>query len=99
MLPKRVETIDRLPHEGKDIVHSSRKLETRVHHWNRHRLGNNPEPSPGHRGRLDHNRCSHVRRPEGLILVPLGKAMEHRAEALGETFLEPLSLFGVHYSG
>ena len=74
MPSKCVETIDRLPHEGKDIVRSSRKLETRVHHRDGYRLGNPPEPAPGHRGRSHHNWCSHVRRPEELTPAPPGEA-------------------------
>jgi len=36
------------------------------------------ESSPGHRGRSDHNRCSHVRREEGLTPVPSGEAVQGR---------------------
>jgi len=74
MLPKCVETIDRLPHEGKDIVRSSGKLEKRVHHRNGYRLGNPSESSARDRGRSHHNRCSHVRRAQGLTPVTSGVA-------------------------
>ena len=89
MLPKCVETIDRLPHEGKDIVRSSGKLETRVHHRNGYRLGNPPEPAPGHRGRRHHNRCGHVRRSQELTPVQPGVANQgrgSRTNILGASF-------------
>jgi len=66
MLPKCVETIDRLPHEGKDIVRSSGKLETRVHHRDRHRLSNFAESAASDRGRCDNYRSRDVRRAQGL---------------------------------
>ena len=71
MLPKCVETIDRLPHEGKDIVRSSRKLETRVHHWHGYRFCNHPESSARDRGCSHHNRRSHVRREEFRLISEL----------------------------
>ena len=98
MPSKCVETIDRLPYEGKDIVRSSGKPETRVHHRDRHWLGNPPEPAPGHRGRSHHNRCGHVRRSEGLTAAQPGIA-SRGTEAPGTIILEPLSLFGVACSG
>ncbi len=77
MPSKRVETIDRLPHEGKDIVHSSRKLETRVHHRNGYWLGNPAKSPESHRGCGNHNLRGHVRRSEEL--VPLsGLAVQGR---------------------
>lgn len=48
-LPKCVETIDRLPHVGKEIVHPLEKSGTRVHHWDRYRLGHTSESAPGDR--------------------------------------------------
>jgi hypothetical protein len=91
MLPKCVETIDRLPHEGKDIVRSSGKLETRVHHRHGYRLGNPPEPAEGHRGRSHHNRCGHVRRSQELTPVTPGEATVaqgrgSRINSLGASF-------------
>jgi len=65
---KCVETIYCLPQVGKEIVHPVGKPSDKVHHQhcnrNGYRLGNTSESSPGHRGRSDHNRCSHVRRAE-----------------------------------
>jgi len=72
MLPKCVETIDRLPHEGKDIVRSSGKPEKRVHHWDRHGFGHTPEPATSNRGSRNHNRSGNVRRTEELTPVVTG---------------------------
>ena len=74
MLPKCVETIDRLPHEGKDIVRSSGKLETRVHHRYGYRLGYPPEPASSNRCSRHHNRCGHVRRSQELTPITSGIA-------------------------
>ena len=78
MLPKCVETIDRLPHEGKDIVRSSGKLETRVHHRNGYRLGYTAKFAASNRGSGHHNRCSHVRWSEELVLMTSGLAKTHK---------------------
>ena len=67
MSSKCVETIDRLPHEGKDIVRSSGKPGIRVHHRDRHGFGHHSEPSPRNRRGRNYHRCGHVRRAEELI--------------------------------
>ena len=48
------------------------------------------ELAPGHRGRSDHNRCSHVRRAEGLVPAQSGVATTQgggsRTNILGASF-------------
>ena len=46
------------------------------HHRDGYRLGNPPEPAPGHRGRSHHNRRGHVRRSQGLVPVISGIASQ-----------------------
>jgi len=83
MLPKCVETRYRLPHEGKSIVHSSGKLEIRVHHRYGYWLGYPSEPAPGYRGRSHHNRRGHVRRPEELVPITPGVATAMQGRGSG----------------
>ena len=78
MLPSKcVETIDH-PSQGdqsfpkdEDIVHPWRKLQDKVHHWNRYRLHPDQEPVAHDRSSGHPHRCSqgHRRREhEGLIM-------------------------------
>ena len=90
MLPKCVETRYRLPHEGKSIVHSFGKLETRVHHRDGYGQCHPSESSAGDRGRRHHNRRGHVRRSEGRLITLAGTI---RMGASGKTSLESPSLF------
>ena len=74
MPSKCVETIDRLPHEGKDIVRSSGKPETRVHNRDRHGFGHPSEPAASDRRSRDYNRGCDVSRAEGLDPAQSGMA-------------------------
>ena len=50
----------------------------KYHNRDGHRLSNFAEFAESHRGRSDHNRCSHVRRAEELIRVMPGEAGKSR---------------------
>ncbi len=61
----------------------------KYYHRDRHGERHNPEPSPGHRGRFDHNRRGHVRRAEGLDPAMSGTVGQSRGSGgntLGASF-------------
>ena len=71
-LPKCVETIYRLPHAGKEIVHPLEKSGIGVHHRYGHGVRNSAEPAPSNRGSCHPHRCGHVHRAWRQVAVRPG---------------------------
>ncbi len=55
-----------------------RQPDHKYYHRDRHGFGHSSKSSESNRGSRDHHRCSHVRRPEELTLLPVGKAEQGR---------------------
>jgi len=85
MSPKCVETIDHLPHAGKEIVRPFGKPEDKVHNRNRYGFCSPADATQGSSRSRRHGRCRNVSREKGLMPQVSGQGQAAKEETMRGT--------------